>query len=963
MQGALCRPVPDEGAVVRQKSKTDAMKTNWFLRSLGVFAVTVQFAAAQPADIRQGLVAFWPMESTDGATTADATPFLNNLSLVGMDASSFVPGKFGNAANFNGSSSYLINLHSPDNAATGLPIYRAGRYTIAMWVKGPAQTAKYLFTEGNNTGNNNPLLILQTGQAAANNGKFDVIIRNDAGGTGGTPINHVVSSNIVFDNTWHHIAWVDNNGQARLYVDGNPDAANFNYTPAGTYTFQTTVLGNLVRAAVAGGYFSGQMDDVAVWERPLSQAEVQDLMNNSLITPIPVLPPYISLNPTGGVFALGDRAVLSVQAVGNRPLSYQWYKGLDQIPGAISSSLTLLGMTPADSGDYAVVVTGSSVSVTSTVAAVTVVPDPEPAVRTGLVSLWPMESLDYVDPNGYSTPDVYSSNTMRLISTGFFDQAPGKFGTSMSFNGANGTDQYGARQGGFPIYNNSAFSVALWVNGTNQADRRVFAESSTNSTNPLFALGSEASGTNHGGLRVYIRSDANSVLLDRTSAFTAFDGNWHHVVWTETNGRGRLYIDGVLDNNSYSYTRGTLTLDQTAIAAILRSTVSANFSGLLDEVAVWSRAISFTEIQEIMTNGVPPPIGVVAPEITQNPASQSVLTRTKVNFSFFATGTSPLEAQWRRFATNLPGATNFTLTITNVAMSDAGDYDVVVVNSAGSATSQVATLTVALRPDPPTELAVDFNNTGSETAVDTETGFLSFAIPQVGTGPFTKTFGGADVTLTAVGTTMETRLRTVPSNSVDFTEEKLLRDFVFTRDAAGVDGQGLDVAVQFMEPNQPFTITLWSFDSQSASRISDWYANGTLVRSGYAFVSTVMPTSNDQYRFSFDVTSDAEGSILIQGRRNSASTVGINVFLNAMRVVKPQLRILKIEVDVFGDLVLTIQALNPAATHRVVQKASLADTDWTDVTGVNFSAPSGNIIRATFTPPTGQTRFYRVVQD
>jgi hypothetical protein len=175
------------------------------LLAVSLFGLVLS-ADGQPADIRQGLVAYWPMETTDGVTTADATVFGNHLSLVGMSAGNFVAGKFGNAASLNGSSTYLMMTHGVDDyPAKGLPIYRAGSYTITMWVNGVAQTAKYLFSEGN-AANNAPLLILQTGQQAANNAKFDVIIRTDGNVT---LLNHIQSTNVVFDNNWHHIAWVE----------------------------------------------------------------------------------------------------------------------------------------------------------------------------------------------------------------------------------------------------------------------------------------------------------------------------------------------------------------------------------------------------------------------------------------------------------------------------------------------------------------------------------------------------------------------------------------------------------------------------------------------------------------------------------------------------------------------------------------------------------------------------------
>src|SRR6185295_16114375 len=124
---------------------------------------------------------------------------------------------------------------------------------------------------------------------------------------------------------------------------------------------------------------------------------------------------------------------------------------------------------------------------------------------------------------------------------------------------------------------------------------------------------------------------------------------------------------------------------------------------------VWNRPLSFTEIQQVRTNGIPPLVATIPPAITQQPVGQSVLTRANVTFAFTATGTGPLAAQWRKNSTNLVAETNTTLVLTNVTLGQAGGYDVVVTNSAGRATSQVATLTVTLRPPPPTELLVDFN--------------------------------------------------------------------------------------------------------------------------------------------------------------------------------------------------------------------------------------------------------------
>lgn len=83
-----------------------------------------------------------------------------------------------------------------------------------------------------------------------------------------------------------------------------------------------------------------------------------------------------------------------------------------------------------------------------------------------------------------------------------------------------------------------------------------------------------------------------------------------------------------------------------------------------------------------------------APVITTQPQSITVAQGNPASFSVTATGTPPLSYQWRKNGVNISGATNSTYTIPSVAPSHAGNYSVVVTNSAGSATSNNATLTV-----------------------------------------------------------------------------------------------------------------------------------------------------------------------------------------------------------------------------------------------------------------------------
>ncbi|HYC70709.1 MAG TPA: ExeM/NucH family extracellular endonuclease [Opitutaceae bacterium] len=92
--------------------------------------------------------------------------------------------------------------------------------------------------------------------------------------------------------------------------------------------------------------------------------------------------------------------------------------------------------------------------------------------------------------------------------------------------------------------------------------------------------------------------------------------------------------------------------------------------------------------------------GDVAPSITAQPASQTVVAGTTATFTVSAGGTAPLAYQWRKDGAdladggNVSGAATDTLVVSNVQAGDAGQYDVVVSNAAGEATSNAAVLAV-----------------------------------------------------------------------------------------------------------------------------------------------------------------------------------------------------------------------------------------------------------------------------
>jgi len=140
------------------------------------------------------------------------------------------------------------------------------------------------------------------------------------------------------------------------------------------------------------------------------------------------------------------------------------------------------------------------------------------------------------------------------------------------------------------------------------------------------------------------------------------------------------------------YANGAAISGATDASYITPPTTTAE-SGTLFNVVVSNASGSVTSGTALLTVDTVS----VAPLITTQPQSVTVAVGASVTFSVAATGTQPLSYQWQVGGTNIVGATAASYTLSSVAVqNNQNSFTVIVMNSAGSITSQAAVLTVTV---------------------------------------------------------------------------------------------------------------------------------------------------------------------------------------------------------------------------------------------------------------------------
>ncbi|CAN5205007.1 hypothetical protein BH11PLA2_BH11PLA2_18920 [soil metagenome] len=235
-------------------------------------AFAMMFLVAARSDA-QSLLAQYHFNESGGPTAFDATGSFNgSLSSTGA---SFVPGGIsGNALDLNRPANGLVNVGNVLGSTA------SGNLSVVLWVKTTTMQIDTLVLSKHATGSNN-------GYFVHVNANFDGGAANKATFVASqTPGNSPTSSLSVNDGNWHQIVGVFQAGVTEsIYVDGQFQSSS----PAAAAIVANSapfLFGGATFSGTPTALYSGQLDEVQIYNGILSQAQITALYN-SPATPVP----------------------------------------------------------------------------------------------------------------------------------------------------------------------------------------------------------------------------------------------------------------------------------------------------------------------------------------------------------------------------------------------------------------------------------------------------------------------------------------------------------------------------------------------------------------------------------------------------------------------------------------------------------------------------------------------------
>jgi len=620
-------------------------------------------AVLAATNVNLGLKALWHFDETAGLAALDATTNHNDGTLFNYlgDNSQWIPSDYNGALDFNRAISNYVDV--PHSASIGANL--ANGFSVAAWIRSrvdlAANAGTYRVLEKGDT-----FFLLQG--TGASGGMNMLVKKNTANVTAGI-------GETLFANRWYHLVGTYDGMTIRMYLDGVLKTNVAVAAPIDTTT-QPLRIGSDYVATGPGSLFNGAVDEVGIWERPLSLAEIQQLSGQSG-------PPEILDQPQTQTRFIGGSAVLNVRVRGQQPLRYLWYRGTNEIRTATTDTLTLANLQLGDAGDYYCEISNDLGTNQSATAVVTVTPIT--GITDGLEAQYKFD-----ETTGFTAAD--SSGKGRTGQLVDFPDASSQWIAGQT-NGALSFDGLVNRvvvTNGASLSLGSDATFAFWIRPT------AYGSSQNAGTYTLQVGRILRKGTfidletvdDPGSVRATIR--ANGIPATQNSLQL---NQWQHFAVVYQGGMVSFYKNGFRLGAPVAAPLGVANTNFLVLGHPEVDGVAASyFAGSMDEIGIWARPLSESEILGLAGRDASGP-----PVIATQPQPVTRYVGGTVSFQVEATGKRPLTYAWSHDGSLIPNSNTNQLVLTNLTVGDAGNYTVSVQNDLNTANSTPPALLTVLQ--------------------------------------------------------------------------------------------------------------------------------------------------------------------------------------------------------------------------------------------------------------------------
>lgn len=568
-------------------------------------SAVAQVTVTPITSVATGLAGYWMFDETFGSTAADTSGRGNHGTVFNswFDGGHWTNGKVGGALSFRGP-----GLGDDYVVVPAWPTASAGSMTLAAWVWADARPDRARIACGGSGGDGiGQFLLTQSADGSDLRG----YVQNSARAVTDA------RENVPFPtNSWQHVALVADGEVCRIYRNG-AQVASVPYN--GTLHLPTNALSIGARltaedTSAESGWWQGKIDDVAYWTRGLGAGEIfalfaagQDGQPVTAADDYLNSPPVIVAQPQSVEVYLHEPFALSVTVASPTPPSFQWHRNGEAITGATAQTYSVASAHTTDAGAYAVVATSGSGSVTSSPATVTVLTTP-PQPDVGMVV-----HLKLDDGTGWTAADASGQNNYGSLIN--FDNpdanwTTGILGGALNFNqGAPNAHAVMVLDLGTLEFGPNPFSLSLWAKGP---------AAQLNSGGLLCkGTGGQESyciDVINNSYRFFVRDMLGQAPANlQISPGIAPNDTWQHlaVICNPAAGQSSMYVNGVLVGTAA--TTDSVYYNGASVDIGARQGGGGfiyPWRGLLDDVRIYSRAITPLEVRALTYQGIPPALTI-----------------------------------------------------------------------------------------------------------------------------------------------------------------------------------------------------------------------------------------------------------------------------------------------------------------------------------------------------------------